>query len=89
MIRFKRPTVGRPSKLSESSGAVLLSVRAGLGRGQAAAAAGLGRATLMRWLARGRLERRGPYRTFLRSLEGAERLHTAERYDRILSMRCG
>ena len=64
---------GRPSKfVPEAAAAVLEHVRRGAPRHIAANAAGLGRSTLMRWMARGKKERRGQFRDFWDALKKAE-----------------
>ena len=68
-----KPKTGRPSKfVPEVATAVLAHVRRGSPRHIAANAAGLGRSTLMRWMARGKSERRGQFRDFWDALKKAE-----------------
>ena len=68
-----KPKTGRPSKFAPDTAAVVLAhVRRGSPRHVAANAAGLGRSTLMRWLARGKKERRGQFRDFWDALKKAE-----------------
>ena len=65
--------IGRPSKFApESVEVVLAYVRRGSPRHIAANAAGIGRSTLMRWMARGKSERRGQFRDFWDALKKAE-----------------
>ena len=59
-----KPKTGRPSKFAPEAAAVLAHVRRDSPRHIAANAAGLGRSTLMRWMARGKGERRGQFRDF-------------------------
>ena len=82
-----KPKRGRPAKLGKASGAVLDAIEAGHTRQAATASAGIHRATLMRWLARGKLERRGPYRRFVMSLKQTEELRNLTRVLRILERR--
>ena len=64
---------GRPSKFApESAEVVLAYIRRGSPRHIAANAAGIGRSTLMRWMARGKSERRGQFRDFWDALKKAE-----------------
>ncbi len=78
---------GRPAKIGMASVAVLDAIEAGHTRQAAAASAGIHRATLMRWLSRGRLERRGPYRRFVMSLKLTEELRNVTRVLRIMERR--
>ena len=81
---LKKPNIGRPSKFSpEAAAAVLEHVRRGATRGLAANAAGLGRSTFMRWMARGKKERRGPFRDFWDALKKAEAESVMELLQRI------
>ena len=76
--------IGRPAKFSaEAAAAVVEAVRKGCPRGTAANAAGLGRSTLMRWMARGKAERRGQFRDFWDDIKRAEAEAIAERIERI------
>lgn len=64
---------GRPSKFApEAAAAVLTHVRQGSHRHIAANAAGVGRSTFMRWMARGKKERRGQFRDFWDAIKKAE-----------------
>ena len=64
---------GRPSKfVPDAAAAVLAHVRRGSPRHIAANAAGLGRSTLMRWMARGKKELRGQFRDFWDAVKKAE-----------------
>ncbi len=81
-----KPKTGRPSKFApEAAAAVLAHVRRGATRGLAANAAGLGRSTLMRWIARGKKERRGQFRDFWDALKKAEAELVIELVQRINS----
>ena len=71
--QLKKPKPGRPSKfVPEAATVVLAHVRRGSPRHIAANAAGIGRSTLMRWMARGKSERRGQFRDFWDALKKAE-----------------
>lgn len=64
---------GRTSLLTpEVAQAIVKAVSAGNPRGVAAAAAGVSRATLFRWLARGRRETEGAYRDLCDGVKKAE-----------------
>ena len=64
---------GRPSKFAPDTAAVVLAhVRRGSPRHVAANAAGLGRSTLMRWMARRKKELRGQFRDFWDAIKKAE-----------------
>lgn len=64
---------GRPPKLTpERAEKILAAARAGVSRDAQAAAGGVDRSTLMRWLANGRTQKRGPYRDFRDALSRAE-----------------
>ena len=79
-----KPKTGRPSKFAPDTAAVVLAhVRRGSPRHVAANAAGLGRSTLMRWLARGKKERRGHFRDFWDALKKAEAELVIELVERI------
>lgn len=68
-----KPKTGRPSKfVPETAAVVLAHVRRGSPRHIAANAAGLGRSTLMRWMARGKKELRGQFRDFWDAVKKAE-----------------
>ena len=84
-----KPKRGRPAKFGKASGAVLDAIEAGRTRQAAAASAGIHRATLMRWLARGRLERHGPYRRFVKNLKQTEELRNMSRVLRFMLSRYG
>jgi len=87
--RKRKPKMGRPSKFSASSAEVVAAAYDGLNRRQAAVVAGISSATLMRWMARGRSEQRGPYRAFVKRLERAEFQCKANRYYEYLVNRFG
>jgi transposase len=68
-----KPKNGRPSKMVPEAAAVVVEyVRKGCPRQFAASAAGIGRSTLMRWMARGKAERRGKFRDFWDAIKKAE-----------------
>ncbi len=72
-IAKPKSKTGRPSKfVPEAAAAVLAHVRRGSPRHIAANAAGLGRSTLMRWMARGKKELRGQFRDFWDAIKKAE-----------------
>lgn len=67
-----RPARGRRSKLTPAVlGKVITSLRAGNYIETAAEFAGIDRATLFRWLAKGRAARSGQFRDFCDAVEGA------------------
>ncbi len=75
---------GRPSKfVPEAAAVVRAHVRRGSPRHIAANAAGLGRSTLMRWMARGKKELRGKFRDFWDALKKAEAEMVIELVQRI------
>ena len=71
--QLKKQKTGRPSKFVPAAAAAVLGhVRRGSPRRIAANAAGLGRSTLMRWMARGKKELRGQFRDFWDAVKKAE-----------------
>jgi hypothetical protein len=75
---------GRPPKLASEPAAVVLEyVRNGCPRRFAASAACIGRSTLMRWIARGKAERKGQFRDFCDALKKAEAEAVYGRLERI------
>jgi transposase len=67
------PRTGRPSKLTpEVQAKVCAAIRKGVHLETAAAAAGIGRATIYRWIEQGEAEESGPYREFRDSVRKAE-----------------
>ena len=71
--QLKKQKTGRPSKFVPAAAAAVLGhVRRGSPRHIAANAAGLGRSTLMRWMARGKKEHRGQFRDFWDAIKKAE-----------------
>lgn len=64
---------GRPAKLTaERAEKILAAARAGVSRDAQAAAGGVDRSTLKRWLAKGREQKSGRYRAFRAALSRAE-----------------
>jgi transposase len=75
---------GRPSKFVPEAAAVVVKyVRKGCPRQFAANAAGLGRSTLQRWLARGKKEDTGEFRDFWDAIKKAEAKVVFDRIQRI------